>query len=141
MQRLRPWQLFATCVLVWGTTWHAITYQLSSFPPEFGVALRFALAALAALAVSRWRGDRLTFSLADHGALALQGIFLYGFAYVCVYHAERFVPSGLVAVGYSAAPLLAAVGARVLFDAPIRQRFVAGGVLGLAGVAFMFSPE
>src|SRR4051794_718653 len=141
MQRLRTWQLFAICVLVWGTTWHAITYQLSGFPAEFGVALRFALAALAALAVSRWRGDRLAFSLADHGALALQGSFLYGFAYVCVYHAERFVPSGLVAVGYSASPLLAAVGAALLFAAPIRPRFLVGGVLGLAGVALMFWPE
>jgi drug/metabolite transporter (DMT)-like permease len=141
MQRLRTWQLFAICVLVWGTTWHAITYQLSEFPAEFGVALRFALAALAALAVSRWRGDRLGLSLANHGVLALQGSFLYGFAYVCVYQAERFVPSGLVAVGYSAAPLLAAVGAAMLFAAPLRGRFVVGGVLGLAGVVLMFWPE
>ena len=28
MHRFRTWQLFAICVLVWGTTWHAITYQL-----------------------------------------------------------------------------------------------------------------
>ena len=141
MQRLRTWQLFAICVLVWGTTWHAITYQLSTFPAELGVALRFAIAGAAALAVSRWRGDRLAFSLADHAALALQGIFLYGFAYVCVYHAERFVPSGLVAVGYSASPLLAGVGAALLFGVPLGQRFVVGGVLGLAGVALMFWPE
>ena len=141
MERLRVWQLFAICVVAWGTTWHAITYQLSGFPAEFGVAFRFVLAALAALAVSRWRGDRLAFSLADHGMLALQGSFLYGFAYVCVYHAERFVPSGLVAVGYSASPLLAAIGAALLFAAPIGRRFVVGGVLGLAGVFLMFWPE
>lgn len=141
MQRLRTWQLFAICVLVWGTTWHAITYQLSDFPAELAVALRFALAGASALAVSRWRGDRLAFSVADHTALALQGTFLYGFAYVCVYHAERFVPSGLVAVGYSASPLLAGVGAALLFGARIGRRFVAGGLLGLAGVALMFWPE
>jgi drug/metabolite transporter (DMT)-like permease len=141
MQRLSTWQLFAICVLVWGTTWHAITYQLSDFPAEFGVALRFALGGAAALAVSRWRGNRLALALADHGVLALQGAFLYGFAYVCVYHAERFVPSGLVAVGYSAAPLLAAIGAAWRFGTPIGRRFVVGGVLGLAGVASMFWPE
>jgi len=141
MQRLRTWQLFAICVLVWGTTWHAITYQLSDFPAELAVALRFAFAGASALAVSRWRGDRLAFSVADHVALALQGTFLYGFAYVCVYHAERFVPSGLVAVGYSASPLLAGVGAALLFGARIGRRFVAGGLLGLAGVALMFWPE
>jgi drug/metabolite transporter (DMT)-like permease len=141
MQRLRTWQLFAICVLVWGTTWHAIRYQLSVFPAELGVALRFALAGASALAVSRWRGDRLAFSLADHAALALQGSFLYGFAYMCVYHAERFVPSGLVAVGYSAAPLLAGVGAALVFGATIGGRFVVGSVLSLVGVALMFWPE
>ena len=141
MQRLRTWQLFAICVLVWGTTWHAITYQLSAFPAELGVALRFALAGASALALARWRGDRLAFTAADHAALALQGVFLYGFAYVCVYHAERFVPSGLVAIGYSASPLLVGVGAAVLFGAPIGRRFVVGGMLGLLGVALMFWPE
>jgi drug/metabolite transporter (DMT)-like permease len=141
MQRLRTWQLFAICVAVWGTTWHAITYQLSAFPAELGVALRFAIGGASALVLSRWRGDRLAFAAADHAALALQGAFLYGFAYACVYHAERFVPSGLVAIGYSASPLLVGVGAALFFGAPIGRRFVVGGVLGLAGVALMFWPE
>ncbi|MDQ6638465.1 MAG: EamA family transporter [Pseudomonadota bacterium] len=141
MQRFKTWQLFAICVLVWGTTWHAITYQLGEFPAEAGVALRFALAGAGLLAFCRWRGVPLRYPPADHAALALQGVFLYGVSYVCVYHAERFVPSGLVAVGYSAAPLLAGVGAALLFGAPIGRRFVAGGVLGLCGVAFIFWPE
>jgi len=141
MQRLRTWQLFAVCVLVWGTTWHAITYQLVGFPAELGVALRFAMGGIGALAVARWRGDRLAFSAADHGTLALQGAFLYGFAYVSVYHAERFVPSGLVAVGYSAAPLVSGVGAALLFGAPFGRRFVTGGLCGVGGVALMFWPE
>ena len=141
MQRFRTWQLFAICVLVWGTTWHAITYQLGDFPAELGVALRFALAGAAVLAVCRWRGVALAYSRADHVAMALQGTFLYGVSYVCVYHAERFVPSGLVAVGYSASPLLAGVGAALLFGTALGQRFVVGGVLGLVGVALIFWPE
>jgi drug/metabolite transporter (DMT)-like permease len=141
MQRFRTWQLFAICVLVWGTTWHAITYQLFDFSAEVGVALRFALAGLAVLALCRWRGVPLGYSLADHGALALQGVFLYGVSYVCVYHAERYVASGLVAVGYSASPLLAGIGAALLFGAALGRRFVVGGVLGLGGVVVIFWTE
>ncbi len=141
MQRLRTWQLFVVCVLVWGTTWHAIRYQLAGFPAELGVALRFALAGSGALAVARWRGDRLVCSAADHAALALQGTFLYGLAYVAVYQAERFVPSGLVAVGYSASPLVSGIGAALLFGAPFGRRFAVGGACGLGGVALMFWPE
>jgi drug/metabolite transporter (DMT)-like permease len=141
VRRFKTWQLFAICVLVWGTTWHAITYQLADFSAESGVALRFALAGLALLAFCRWRGVALGYSLADHGALALQGVFLYGVSYVCVYHAERYVPSGLVAVGYSASPLLAGIGAALLFGASLGRRFVVGGVLGLCGVVAIFWTE
>ena len=78
MSRFKTWQLFAICVVVWGTTWHAITYQVFDFSAESGVAVRFALAGLAVLAFCRWRGVPLARSLADHVALALQGVFLYG---------------------------------------------------------------
>lgn len=141
MQRFKTWQLFAICVGVWGTTWHAITYQLDDFSAEVGVALRFALAGASLLALCRWRGVPLAYSLADHRALALQGVFLYGVSYVCVYHAERFVPSGLVAVGYSASPLLAGIGAALLFGAAISRRFVVGGVIAVCGVVVIFWTE
>lgn len=141
MNRLRTWQLFAVCVIVWGTTWHAITYQLGRNTPEVGVALRFALAAAVVLGGWAALGGRLRFGWRDHGRLAVQGCFLYGVSYVCVYHAERYLPSGLVAVGYSASPLLQGIGAALLFGAPLARRFIGGGLLGVAGVALMFWPE
>jgi drug/metabolite transporter (DMT)-like permease len=141
MHRLRTWQLFAICVLTWGTTWYAITFQIGHTSPEFGVACRFALAGLTVLALSAWRGERLGFSLRDHGLFLLQGSFLYGISYVCVYHAERHLVSGLVAVGYSASPLVTGLGAQALFGQRLTRRFVAGGLVGLIGVALMFWPE
>ena len=141
MTRIATWQLFAVCIVVWGSTWHAITYQLGANAPEVGVALRFALAAAVVLTLCLLRRAPLRFSWREHALLALQGIFLYGVSYVCVYEAERHVPSGLVAIGYSASPLLTGVGAALLFGAPLARRFVAGGLLGIAGVALMFWPE
>lgn len=141
MSRLANWQLFAVCVLVWGTTWYAITWQIADVAPEVGVAMRFALAGTLVLAVAALRGMPLRFAAPDHARFALQGAFMYGLSYVCVYHAERHVVSGLVAVGYSASPLVAGVGARLLFGAALTPRFVAGGFMGLAGVALIFWPE
>ena len=141
MTRLNNRQLFAICVLTWGTTWYAITFQLDRTPPEVGVAMRFALAGSVLIGFSLLRGFRLRFTAREHALLALQGSFMYGVSYICIYHAERYIVSGLVAVGYSAAPLVAGIGARVLFGTPITRRFVAGGVLGLSGVALMFWPE
>jgi drug/metabolite transporter (DMT)-like permease len=141
MHRLKNWHLFAICVLTWGTTWYAITFQLGHTAPEVGVALRFALAGSVVLALYAVRGLRLRFGLREHALFALQGSFLYGVSYICVYHAEQYVVSGLVAVGYSASPLVTGLGAHVLFGVRVSARFVLGGLLGLAGVALMFWPE
>ena len=135
-----PW-LFALVVLIWGTTWHAIVYQIAHTSPEFSVSLRFALAGCMVLALSAWRGDKLRVPWRAHGLLALQGCFMYALAYLCVYHAEQHVPSGLVAVGYSASPLLAGLSAWVLWRAPLTGRFLLGGACGVAGVALIFWPE
>lgn len=141
MNRLSTPQLFVLAVLIWGTTWHAIVYQLAVGTPELGVTLRFALAGAVALAFSRWQGVALALPLRQHGRLALQGAFMYSLSYLCVYHAELHVPSGLVAVGYSASPLLSGLAAYGLWGTPVSRRFLAGGALGMLGVALIFWPE
>lgn len=138
----RPvWHLFAVCVLVWSTTWYAITYQIGVTTPEFGVAVRFGLAGLIVLAWRATRGETLRYGARAHAWFAFQGVFLYGVSYVCVYHAELHLPSGVVAVGYSASPLAGGIGAAWLFGAPLTRRFLLGGVLCLAGVTLIFWPE
>ncbi|HVN43296.1 MAG TPA: DMT family transporter [Steroidobacteraceae bacterium] len=141
MHRFPTWQLFATCVLIWSTTWYAITFQVGPVAPEVGVTLRFALAGCVVLALCAARGERLRFTLGQHLLLALQGGFMYGVSYICVYQAERHLVSGLVAVGYSASPLIAGIGAHFVFGVRITRRFVAGGLVGLGGVALLFWPE
>lgn len=138
---MRNWQLFGLAVLIWGTTWHAIVWQLAEATPEFGVTLRFALAGLMILAWAAWRGERWRVRPREHGLLAFQGVFMYSVSYLCVYHAEKHVPSGLVAVGYSVSPLVNGVISRALWRTPLTRHFIAGGLLGVAGVTLIFWPE
>ena len=135
------WQLFAIAALIWGTTWHAIVYQLAYTSPEVGVAVRFALAGALLLAFAAWRGEGMRLPARAHAWLALQGVFMYSLAYLFVYHAERHVPSGLVAVGYSASPLVTGVGGWLLWRTALNARFVVGGVLCIAGITLIFWPE
>ena len=141
MHRLANWQLFGICVLTWSTTWYAITFQIGHTAPEVGVALRFGLASFVVLAWCAARGLQVRFGLREHALLALQGSFMYGVSYLCVYHAEKHIVSGLVAVGYSASPLVTGLGAQALFGLRVSARFVIGGLLGLLGVALMFWTE
>src|SRR5689334_13604002 len=93
--------LYLTSVLIWGSTWIAITFQYGRVAPEVSVAYRFGLAALMLAGWCLARGRRLRFTPREHGWLALQGALMFGVNYVCVYLAEQRIPSGLMAVIFS----------------------------------------
>ena len=133
--------LFAGCVAIWGTTWLAITYQLGPVAPEVSVSHRFLLAALIIGVWCRWRGLPLRFKRAQHIAFALMGVSMYGLAYVFVYHAELHLASGLVAIGYSASPLLSALGTRLFFRQPVSARTALGAAFGILGITLVYWPE
>jgi drug/metabolite transporter (DMT)-like permease len=133
--------LFLCCVAIWGTTWLAITFQLGPVAPEVSVSHRFLLAAILIALWCRWRGISLRFAVRDHLALALMGGLMYGLAYVAVYHAELHLASGLVAIGYSASPLLSALGTRAFLGQPVTARLLGGAAMGLAGITLVYWPE
>jgi drug/metabolite transporter (DMT)-like permease len=133
--------LYAVCVLIWGTTWFAITAQIAVLAPEPGVAIRFGLAACVLFAFCRWRGIGLRFPARTHAWFVAQGLASFSASYICIYAAERYVVSGVVAVGYAAAPLVMLVLARVFLRTPMSGRIAVGGVAGLAGVALIFGHE
>jgi drug/metabolite transporter (DMT)-like permease len=134
-------RLFAAATAIWGTTWIAITFQLGRAPPEASVALRFAIASALLLAWCRLRGHSLRLPLRVHAELFLLGIAMFCVSYLAVYRAETHLVSGLVAVGYSASPLVNAAISRVAPGTPVTRGVVAGGLLGVAGIGLVFWPE
>ena len=128
-------------MLVWGTTWLAITFQLGSVAPEVSVSHRFLLAAAIIAVLCRVRGLSLRFSRTQHVALALLGVSMYGASYIFVYHAELHLASGLVAIGYSASPLMSALGTRIFFRQPLTGRIAVGAVAGIAGITLVYWPS
>jgi drug/metabolite transporter (DMT)-like permease len=133
--------LYLVAVLIWGSTWLVITFQLGTVPPEVSVAYRFALAGLMLLIWSLVRKLRLNFSAREHGWMALQGALLFGLNYVCVYLAESRISSGLVAVIFSLIVFFNIAGTRLFFKTPIRPTTIIAALLGVGGVALLFLPE
>ena len=133
--------LYLTSVLIWGSTWLAITFQFGTVPPVVSVAYRFALAGLILLAWARIKGLRLRFSPGEHLWMALQGLLLFGTNYMCVYLAEAEVTSGLVAVVFSLLVVLNIVGTRIFFGTPLRRSTMLNAVLGIGGIVLVFLPE
>ncbi len=134
-------QLFAACVAIWGSTWIAITFQLGTVAPEVSVLYRFVLASVLLFAWCRAKGMPLAFTASQHAGMALQGLLMFSVSYVFTYYAEQTIVSGVVAVGYSASPLINLLLMRVLFGKPMSRRVALGGALGLAGIVLVFWPE
>jgi drug/metabolite transporter (DMT)-like permease len=133
--------LYTVAVLIWGSTWLVIKFQLGVVPPVVSVAWRFALAALMLLAYAALRRRPLGFSARDHLWIALQGVLLFGLNYAGVYLAEQYLTSGLVAVVFSIVVFMNAVGMRLFFAVPIRPQTVAAAIVGVAGVTLVFWPQ
>jgi drug/metabolite transporter (DMT)-like permease len=134
-------QLFIACVAIWGSTWLAIKFQLGSVAPEASVFYRFLLASVLIFAYCAARRLPLAYRAREHAWIALFGLLMFSVSYICVYYAERHVVSGLVAVGYSASPLLGMLGMRFFFGTPMTARVIAGSILGIVGIALVFWPE
>lgn len=133
--------LYACAVLIWGSTWLAITFQLGTVAPSVSVMTRFAGAALVLAVVARLRGMSLRFDARTHTWLALQGLFLFGINYVLVYFAELYLASGLVAVVFSLVTLCNIGLLRIFFGTPIKPLVLAGASLGIGGVVLLFWPD
>jgi drug/metabolite transporter (DMT)-like permease len=134
-------RLFLVCVAIWGSTWLAIKFQLGRVEPEASVFYRFLMSSVLIFAYCLARRKPLRYPPREHLWLALLGVLMFGLSYICVYYAERYVVSGLVAVGYSASPLLGMLGMRLFFGTPMTRRVIAGSILGIFGIALVFQPE
>jgi drug/metabolite transporter (DMT)-like permease len=128
-------------VLIWGSTWLAIKFQLGVVAPELSVAYRFFLASALIFIYCAVRKLPLKFSWRQQSLLALQGVLLFSFNYILVYFAELYITSGLVAVIFSSVIILNVIFGALFLRNPVRVRVVIGALVGIGGLALIFWPE
>jgi drug/metabolite transporter (DMT)-like permease len=133
--------LYLTTVLIWGSTWLAIKFQLGEVPPELSVVYRFSLASILLFAYSAWRRLPLRFTPRQHAFIALQGLLLFSANYIMVYFAELYITSGLVAVIFSSIIMMNVFLAAIFLGTPVRAQVVLGGLIGISGLVLIFWPE
>ena len=75
--------LYGLTVLIWGTSWYAITLQTGVVPVEVSIAYRFLLAASMLLLFCFATGRRLSYRPRDHLFMAAQGICLFSSTTCC----------------------------------------------------------
>ncbi len=133
--------LYVLVVLIWGTTWIALKWQLGPVPIALSIAYRFGLAALLLFAWLAWRRQLAPPRGRALGWVLAQGLCLFCLNFVCFLKASQTVASGLVAVVFSSAALWNALLARLVHGRAIAPQVLAGGGLGLTGLLLLFWPE
>jgi drug/metabolite transporter (DMT)-like permease len=133
--------LYLTTVLVWGSTWLLINFQLGTVAPEVSVVYRYAIAAVLLFAWIIARGMRLRFGLFAHIKFFLLGLLLFSFNYIATYSAQQYIPSALNAVAFSTMMWMNVLNTRLFFGTVIEPKVYVGAALGMVGIVVMFWPE
>lgn len=133
--------LFITCVLIWGSTWYAIKFQLGNVALEWSVAYRFFLSALILLLWCVISRRRLGFSWRDHLLFAWLGALLFSINYMFVYWGTVYLTSGLVAVAFSMISLANQANGALFLRIKIEPKVLIGAVVGMTGLVLVFLPE
>jgi drug/metabolite transporter (DMT)-like permease len=133
--------LYLVTVLVWGSTWMAIEFQLGSVEPEVSIFYRYALASVLLFAWCIARRRRLRFDAREHLRFATLGLLLFSLNYVLTYHAQAYISSALTAITFSTMLWMNLFNARLFFGARAGGSIVGGSVLGILGIVTLFLPE
>jgi len=133
--------LYLSAVFIWGSTFFAIKFQLGDVVAELSIAYRFGLASLILFAWCLFRGLPLRFSVTQHLWMGLQGILLFNLNYLVIYWATPMLTSGLIAVIFSTIVLMNIANSMLFLRKSASLLIIAGALLGLAGITFIFAPE
>ncbi len=132
---------FIIFTAIWGSTWIVIRDQLGTVPPQWSVAYRFIIAAIAMSLVAKWKGESLKFG--REGILAAS--FL-GFAQFCVnfnavYLAEEHITSGVVATVFALLVIPSTLMAWAVLGHRPSSRFVWSSLVAVVGIGLLFVHE
>jgi drug/metabolite transporter (DMT)-like permease len=133
--------LYTLCVLIWGSTWFAIEYQLDGVAHEYSTFYRFALAALLLWLYCLVKKLPLKFNLKQHLWLVLLGTCMFGLNYMLLYHAQVYLTSAMASVIFSFVLIVNIINSRIFFKTPITLRLSIGSALGLVGMVLIFWDE
>jgi len=133
--------LYALTVLIWGSTFFAIEFQLGVVSPEVSVVYRYSAAALLLFGWCHFRGLSLRFALRNHVWFMLLGLLLFGLNYILTYTAQIYITSALAAIAFSSMVWMNIINSRIFFGVKAGRGVLFGALLGAVGMYFLFAPQ
>jgi drug/metabolite transporter (DMT)-like permease len=132
---------FAIVYIVWGSTYFFIQIAVKDFPPFILGALRFIIAGGMMAVWCVFKGENI-FAAKGIKHAAISGILLLFCGNGIIIWVERSMPSGMVAIMVSSAPLWFVLLDKPKWSENLRSKsIIAGLLIGLAGVILLFSEQ
>jgi drug/metabolite transporter (DMT)-like permease len=132
---------FIVFTAIWGSTWIVIRGQLGAVPPQWSVAYRFVIAAVAMAAVALWKGHGLKLSAKSLPAIAFLGFAQFCINFNAVYLAERHITSGVVATVFALLLIPSSLLAWAFLGQKPTGRFAWSSLVAVAGIILLFVHE
>ena len=133
--------LYTLTVLIWGSTWLAIEFQLGVVPPDVSLVYRFAIAASLMWAYCWFKKLPLRFSGKDHLFFVILATCNFGGNYLLLYWAQAYLSSAMTSIAFSTLLIMNIINNRLFFGKAIAPRMFVGAGLGLAGMVALFWQE
>jgi drug/metabolite transporter (DMT)-like permease len=133
--------LYIVTVLIWGSTWLAIEFQLGDVPAQVSLVYRFAIAAFVMWCYCLFKGMNMRFSMTDHGFFMILALCNFGLNYLILYWAQNYLTSAMSSIAFSTLLLMNIVNTRLFFGRRIANRIYIGALLGVVGLVALFWPD
>ena len=133
--------LYSLTVLIWGSSWLAIHFQIGVVPPEIAIVYRFVLASTLLVVWCLARGISLRIASRHHPYLALLGLSLFSLNYLLFYYAAFGLATGLLAVIFSTMTVMNIFNSALFLKHRIQKKTIVAVLFGLTGMGLVFWPE
>lgn len=133
--------LYIITVLIWGSTWLAIEFQISTVSAEVSIFYRYALATLLLFLWSKYRRLRLKFNWRAHAQFVLLGLFMFSLNYIFAYHAQGHITSAVMAIVFSSMLVMNILHTRLFFGIKSGINVLLGALIGMFGLILVLSQE
>ncbi len=136
------WFVLILLGAIWGASYMFIKIGVQTIPPLTFVEGRVLLAALALLAVLKWRGEAIPRDRRTWIVLIAMGVFNGAIPYTAITWGETVISSSLAAILTAAMPLFTVTFAHWwTHDERLTPAKVLGILIGFLGVVVLFIPE
>ena len=133
--------LYILTVIIWGSTWIAINYQLGDVALEASITYRFAFAALILFFFAKIKQLPMGFSLKQHAFFSAFGVCLFGLNYLLLYSAQQHINSALTCIAFSTLMIMNIVNTRIFYQTTISRQVYIGATFGLFGIVTLCWPQ